>query len=112
MIRFAFLVVLTCLDFIIYLLPMHMFGLIINFIIALIWYLPSIYQLFSFIFTEKEYDLRIRIYLLLFSPIIIILYIPFFVIYSIGYGIFFSLINPLITIIQRTGYPLYSLSST
>jgi len=95
-----------------FLLLVYISSLIINFIITLIWYFPSIYQLYLFIFIEKEYDLRIRIYLLLISPIIIVLYIPFFIIYSIGYAIFFSLINPLIIIVKRPGYPLYSLSST
>src|ERR1051325_10983475 len=109
--KFVFLVILILLDFIIYLLPIYTLSLIINFILTLIWYLPSIYQLYSFIFTTKEYDLRIKIYLLLFfSPIIIALYIPLFIIHSVGYGIFFSLINPLITIVQRHEYPLSSLS--
>jgi hypothetical protein len=110
-IKFISLVTLILLDFI-YLLPTYMFGLVINFIIMLIWYFPSIYQLYLFISTAKGYDLRIRIYLLFFSPIIIVLYILFFVIYYIGYSVFISLINPLITIIQRPEYPLYSISST
>jgi hypothetical protein len=105
------LVILIFLDFI-YLLPTYALGLAINFIITLIWYFPTIYQLYSFIFMAKEYYLRIRIYLLLFSPIVIISYIPYFLIYSIGYCIFISLINPLIAIIRRPEYPLYPLSST
>lgn len=44
-----------------------------------------------FIHFAKEYNLKIRIYLLLFSPIIIILYIPIIVIYFIWYGIFLSI---------------------
>src|SRR6266542_5386350 len=111
-IKFIFLVFLIFLDFILYLLPTYILSLTLNVFITLIWYFPSIYQFYSFIFTAKEYDLRVRIYLLLFSPIIFILYIPFFIIYSIVYGIFFSLINPLITIMQRPEYPLYSLSLT
>lgn len=112
MIRFVSLAILIFLDFIIFLMPTYILSLIINFLIILIWYFPSLYQLYSFIFTTKEYDSKMRIYLLLISLIIIVLYIPFFTIYSIGYAIFFSLINPLITIIQRPGYPLYSLSPT
>lgn len=109
-IKFIFLTILIFLDFIIYLLPMYILGLIINLIITLIWYLPFIYQFYSFIFTTKEYNLRTKIYLLLFSPIIIILYIPFFITYFVVYGIFISLINPLITITQRPEYPIHSLS--
>jgi hypothetical protein len=105
------LIIMIVFEFI-YLLPMYLLSLIINFIITLIWYFPSIYQFYSFIFIAKEYNLRIRIYLLILSPIIIILYIPIIVIYLIGYGIFFSLINPLMTIIQRPDYPLYTLSLT
>ena len=111
-IKIIFLVFLIFLDCIIYLLPTYILSLALNFFVTLIWYLPSIYQFYSFVFTTNEYDLRVRIYLLLFSPIIIILYIPFFITYSIGYGIFFSLVNPLITIIQRPEYPFYSLSLT
>src|ERR1700742_1516331 len=110
-ISLATLLILILLEFI-YLLPVYVLSLIVNFILTLIWYFPSIYQLYSFIFTAKEYDLKIRIYLLLFSPIIIILYIPIIVIYFIGYGIFLSSVNPLIAIIQRPDYPLYSLSLT
>src|SRR5436190_5105820 len=95
--KFVFLVILILLDFIIYLLPIYTLSLIINFVITLIWYLPSIYQLYSFIYTTKEYDLRIKIYLILSSPLIIALYIPLFIIYSVGCEIFFSLMNPLIT---------------
>lgn len=109
--KFFPLAILIPLDFI-YLIPIYILSLIINLIITLVWYFPSIYQLYSFIFTEKEYDLRIRIYLFLLSPIIIILYIPFSIICSIGYCIFISLVNPLIIIIQRSEYPLYSLSLT
>src|SRR3954462_4268757 len=103
-ISLATLLILIFLEFI-YLLPIYMLSLIINFIITLIWYFPSIYQLYSFIFTAKEYNLKIRIYLLLLSPIIIILYIPIIIICFIEYGIFLSLINPLMAIIQRPDYP-------
>src|SRR5690242_18223139 len=96
LVKLVFLVILILLDFT-HLLPIYVLSLIINLIITLIWYLPLIYQLYSFIFTTKEYDLRIKIYLFLSSPIIIALYVPLFIIYSVGYGIFFSLINPLIT---------------
>src|SRR6266542_4492033 len=111
-INFFFILILIFLECIIYLLPIYILSLILNIFITLIWHFPLIYQFYSFIFTAKEYNLRVRIYLLLFSPIIIILYIPLFIIYFIWYGIFFSLINPLITIIQRPEYPLYSLSFT
>src|ERR1051325_4927850 len=109
-IKFVTLAILILLDFIIYLSP-SILSLIIKLITTLIWYFPSIYQLYSFIFT-REYDLKARIYLLIYSPIIIILYIPFFVIYSIGHFILFLFIIPLIVIIRRPGYPLYSISLT
>jgi hypothetical protein len=110
-IAITILIIMIVIEFI-YLSPIYLLSLMINFIITLIWYFPSIYQFYSFIFTAKEYNLRIRIYLLILSPIIIILYIPMNVIYLIGYGIFLSLINPLMTIIQRPDYPLYTLSLT
>jgi hypothetical protein len=108
---FIITIILILLEFI-FLLPIYVLSLIVNFIITLIWLFPSIYQLYLFIFTAKEYSLRIRIYLLLLSPIIIILYIPIIVICFIGYGIFLSLVNPLMTFTQRPDYPLNSLSLT
>src|SRR2546429_5605835 len=110
--RIICLPILAIIDFILYHITIFMLFLITNFITTLIWYFPSIYQLYSFIFTEKEIDLRIRIYLFLFSPLIIISYIPFCIIVFIGYGIFVTLINQLVIIFLRPEYPLYSLSST
>jgi hypothetical protein len=102
---------LFIIDFALYFMPICIF-LISNIITTLIWYFPSIYQLYSFIFTEKVIDLRIRIYLLLFSPLIIVLYIPICVIVFIGYSTFFILIYRLIIAFIRPEYPLYSLSLT
>src|SRR5436305_10261290 len=97
MIKFVYLANLILFDFIIYL-PHNLLSLIIKLITTFIWYFPTIYRLYSFIFTAKEYDLRTRIYLFIFSPIIVTLYIPFFVIYSIWHFILFLFVIPLIVI--------------
>ena len=104
--------ILIIIDTILYLIPIFTLCIIPNFIITLIWYLPSICQLYSFIITEKEFDLRIRIYLFIFSPLIIVSYIQLCVIIFIGYGIFITLIYRLFLIFLRPEYPLYSLSLT
>ncbi len=109
--RIIFLLILIIIDFIIYFIPICILCLIPNFIITLIWFFPSIHQLYSFIFIIKECDLRIRIYLFLISPIIIILYIPICIGLYIGYSILITLISPLITVIQRPEYSFHSLSS-
>src|SRR5438034_9666343 len=95
------IIIIIILDFIIYFLPICLSVLIPNLFVTLILYFPSIYQLYSFVFTAKECDLRIRIYLFLFSPVIIILYIPCCIITFIGFVIFITLINPIITITRR-----------
>jgi len=105
-------VVLILLDFIIYSIPTCILILVPNLFTTFFWYLPSIYQFYSFIFTEKEYDLRIRIYSFLFSPLIIILYIPFCIMMLIGFNIFITLINPIIIVLQRSEYPFHSISLT
>jgi hypothetical protein len=106
------IIIIVLIDFIIYLLPVCLLVLIPNLFISLIWYLPSIYQLYSFIFTTKEFDLRIRTYLFILSPIIIILYIPCCIITFISFIIFITLINPIMVIARRPEYPFYLLSST
>lgn len=106
------IIIIIILDFIIYILPVCLLVLIPNLFISLIWYLPSIYQLYSFIFTTKEEKFRIRIYLFILSPIIIILYIPCCIITFIAYIIFITIINPIVTIARRPEYPFYLISST
>ena len=102
--------ILIIIDTILYLIPIFTLCIIPNFIITLIWYLPSIYQLYFV--TEKEFDLRIRIYLFIFLSLIIVSYIQLCVIIFIGYGIFITLIYRLFIIFLRPEYPLYSLSLT
>ncbi len=108
--RGIFLLILVITDFILYFIPIFLSCLIPNFLITLIWFFPSIYQLYSFIFTIKECDIRIRIYLFFTSPIIILLYIPTCIVLYIGYIILITLICPFITIIQRPEYSFHSLS--
>src|SRR5436305_6112409 len=86
-IRFVFFAILILLDFIIYFIPVLTLCLIPNLFTTLFWFFPSIYQTYSYIFTTRKYDLRIKIYLFLLSPIIIICYIPIFILLSIGYSI-------------------------
>src|SRR5436190_16207219 len=105
-ISFSLIIIIIFIDFTIYFLPVCLLVLILNTFTTLIWYFHSIYQLYSFIFTEKTHDSRIRIYLLLFSPIIIVLYIPFCIIIFIGFSIFITLINPIIIFTRRPDYPL------
>ncbi len=109
--KYVFLLILIFIDFIIYFLPVCILCLIPNLIFTLIWYFPSMYQLYSFIFTSKEYELRERIYLFLVSPIIVFLYIPSCIILFIEYSIFVTLISPLVTMMKRPEYPPHSLSS-
>src|SRR2546430_2726728 len=101
--------ILILVDSILYFIPIFTLCLISNFVITLIWYFPSIYQLYSFIFAEKDFDLRIRIYSFIFSPLIIVLYIPFCVVVFIGYSIFLNLIYRLIIVLLRPEYSLDSL---
>src|SRR5688572_18433514 len=91
--KIIFLLFLIIIEFVIYFVPC----LIPNFISTLIWFIPSIYQLYSFIFTTKKYELRIRIYLFLISPIIVILYVPICILLYIGYSTFITLICPIMT---------------
>lgn len=112
LIRIIFFSIFVIIDSIIYFIPIFTLCLIPNFVITIIWYLPSIYQLYSFIFTKKKVDLRIKIYLFLLSPLIIILYIPLCIIIFIGYSINITLIRRLITIFLRPEYPISSFSST
>lgn len=111
-IRIFFFSILIIFESIIYFIPIFILGLIPNFLITLIWYLPSLYQLYSFIFIKEKLKLRIRIYLIFFSPLIILLYIPLCIIIFIGYSINIILIRQLITIFLRPEYPIYSFSST
>src|SRR5436190_14942934 len=110
--RFICLLILITIDSIFYFIPIYILCLISNIITTLIWYFPSIYQLYSFIFTEKDFNLRLKIYLFVFSPVIIILYIPICVVIFIVYGIFVNFIYRLIIILLRPEYPIYSLSLT
>src|SRR4051794_10119299 len=109
--RFYFLATLIFLEFILNFIPIYILFLITNLMTTLIWYIPSIYQLYIFIFTANEFDLRIRVYLFFFSPMIIILYIPICTLLFVGYSIFITLVVPLATIMERPEYPVYSLSS-
>src|SRR6266498_116413 len=102
--KFVFLPTLILLELILNFIPIYILCLIPNLITTLIWYIPSIYQLYNFIFTKSELDLRISIYLFLLSPVIIILYIPTCILLFIGYSIFIGLIVPIITIIKRPEY--------
>jgi hypothetical protein len=111
-IRIVFFSILIILESIIYLIPILTLCLIPNFVITIIWYLPSIYQLYSYIFIKKKLNLRIRIYLFLFSPLIIIMYIPLCFIIFIGYSINIILIRRLMTVFLRPEYPIYSFSLT
>ncbi len=109
--RIIFLLILIIIDFIIYFIPICILCLIPNFLITLFWFFPSIHQLYSLIFTKKECDLRIRIYLFSISPMIIILYVPICIGTYIGYSVLITLIFPLITVIRRPEYSFHSLSS-
>src|ERR1051325_7129146 len=107
--RITFHAILIVLDFIIYFLPiLTLCCLIPNLLLT---YVSSILHIYSCIF-ENKYDLKIRIYLFLSFPIIIILYIAIFTSLFIGFSIFMTLIDPLITTMARPEYPFYSLSST
>src|ERR1044072_1881930 len=111
MLKRFFLFILIMIDFSLYFIPIFLLCFIPNFLITLIWFFPSIFQLCSFILINKEWDLRIKIYLFLISPIIILLYLLIGIGTYVYYRILITLIFPLITIIQRPEYSLHSLSS-
>src|ERR1043165_5574849 len=106
------LLILVLIDFALYFIPICILCLIPNLLITLIWFVPSIYRLYSLIFAKKEWDLRIRISLFFVSPVIIVSFIPICIGTCIGYSIRITLIFPLMTVIQRPEYPFHSLSST
>ncbi|CAG8523859.1 14321_t:CDS:2 [Ambispora leptoticha] len=110
--RFLYCVHLILLDAALYILPILALCLIPNIFILLIWFPAFVGNVYRYIYFNKHIGSNLKFVVFLFSPVLIVLYLPVGVLVCVTYTIWIVLLGPIIEHSVRSEDHLYDISQT